>query len=64
MGYLDARHTGFDKVCHIVASRVPRAGPKVQEMKIRMLKRYAALLLVGTRTVSINVDKQPYCKTQ
>lgn len=64
MGYLEARHTGIDRICHIVASRVPRAGPKVQEMKVRMLKRQRALLLVGTHTVSIDVDKSPYRVTQ
>jgi hypothetical protein len=60
MGYLAHRHLGKRKVCHIVASRVPRAGPKVQNLKLEMKKTYDALLYVGTREVRIDVTKAPY----
>lgn len=43
-----ARHRGISKDCHIVASRVPKAGPKVQVMKVKMLKNYQARLFVNT----------------
>jgi len=41
-------HRGIKKECHIVASRVPKAGPKVQQLKIRLLKEKKATLIVNT----------------
>jgi hypothetical protein len=60
MGYLAARHREKRKICHIVASRVPRAGPKVQNLKLQMSRKQKALLYVGTQEVTIHLNKEPY----
>ena len=41
-------HSGCIKQCHIVASRVPKAGPEVQQLKIEMLRKKQAQLTVST----------------
>ena len=41
-------HRGIKKGCHIVASRVPRTGPEVQQLKIEMLRKKQAQLTVST----------------
>ena len=41
-------HRGCKKECHIVASRVPKAGPKVQQLKIELLKKKQAKLTIST----------------
>ena len=41
-------HRGIKKECYIVASRVPKAGPKVQQLKVRLLKEKNATLIVST----------------
>jgi hypothetical protein len=43
-----ARHGKSKRVCYIVASRVPKAGPKVQVMKANMVKLYGVQLFVHT----------------
>lgn len=48
-------HRGIKKECHIVASRVPKAGPKVQQLKIRLLKEKKATLIVSTDHASITI---------
>ena len=60
LGYLSARHT-CKKICHIVASRVPKAGPKVQNLKVEMARKHRVLLHVGTTEVSIQLGVAPYC---
>ncbi len=49
------RHRGIKKECHIVASRVPKAGPKVQQMKVTMLKNKQAQLIVSTDQAFITI---------
>lgn len=39
---------GASKECHIVASRVPKSGPKVQTLKVQMLKQKKTHLFVNT----------------
>ena len=48
-------HRGIKKECHIVASRVPKAGPKVQQLKIRLLKEKKATLIVSTDQAFITI---------
>ena len=48
-------HGECKKECHIVASRVPRAGPKVQQLKITMLKNKQAQLFVSTDQAFVTI---------
>lgn len=48
-------HLGIKKECYIVASRVPKAGPKVQQLKIRLLKEKKATLIVSTDQAFITI---------
>jgi hypothetical protein len=41
-------HQGIKKACHIVASRVPKTGPEVQQMQVEMLRKKHAKLTVST----------------
>jgi len=41
-------HRGTKKACHIVASRVPRTGPEVQQLQVEMLRKKQAKLTVST----------------
>jgi len=43
-----AEHHGIKKACHIVASRVPRTGPEVQQLQVEMLRKKQAKLTVST----------------
>jgi hypothetical protein len=49
-------HKGVKKDCHIVASRVPKAGTKVQQLKIKMLKSKQAQLIVSTDKAFITIE--------
>jgi hypothetical protein len=48
-------HRGIKKECHIVASRVPKASPKVQQLKIRLLKEKNATLIVSTDQAFVSI---------
>ena len=61
IGYLTERHQTCTKICHIVASRVPRAGPKVQNLKVQLARTHRAILFVGTQEVTIRISQPPYC---
>ncbi|MGA9768901.1 MAG: hypothetical protein WBV94_07670 [Blastocatellia bacterium] len=63
MKYLASRHQKLKKVCHIVSSRVPRAGPKVQNLKRQMVQKHKALLFVDTQESNINIEREPYHDT-
>jgi len=56
------RHRESKLVCHIVASRVPRAGPKVQNLKVQMARKYNALLLVDTNEAVVDLQAATYLK--
>ena len=60
IGYLSNRHKVYKKACHIVASRVPKAGPATQVLKAEFAKKYSTLLYVGTQQVRISLSKPPY----
>ncbi|MCO3935654.1 hypothetical protein [Pseudomonas aeruginosa] len=49
------RHRNLEKECRIIASRVPRMGTRLQQMKVEMLKKYGASLLVNTTKSEIFV---------
>ena len=57
------RHSNHKIICHIVSSRSPRLGTEIQNMKLSMARKYKSLLHIGTTSVSINIDKHPYCIT-
>lgn len=57
---LAARHNRVKRVCHIVASRVPRAGPAVQQLKLTMARKYKVPLHVSTTQASIDIRREPY----
>ena len=48
-------HRKIKKECHIVASRVPKAGPKIQQLKVKFKKETAATLIVSTDKQFINI---------
>ncbi len=50
-----SKHDGCKKVCHIVASRVPKAGTETQQLKIKLLKTKQAELIVSTNQAFVNV---------
>lgn len=43
-----AKHQKTKKECHIVASRVPKAGTKAQQLKVKMKKSTQAELIIST----------------
>lgn len=49
------QHKNCIKECHIVASRVPRAGTKVQQLKVQMLKSTQTKLSVHTNMANTTV---------
>jgi len=55
MGYCLERHERFEKKCYIVASRVPKDGQKVQNLKIKMRRSYKARLHIATREEKISI---------
>lgn len=64
LGYFAQLHVSYKKICHIVASRVPKIAPKIQVMKAKMAKYHHASLFLGTCTVCIDLDKSPYKCTE
>lgn len=48
-------HRGCKKECHIVASRVPKTGPEVQQLKIMMKKNKQAQLIVSTNQAFVTI---------
>jgi len=50
-----SEHQGIKKECHIVASRVPKAGAKVQDLKVELLKKKKAKLIVSTDQAFVTV---------
>lgn len=63
IGYTKEKYKDSRKICHIVASRVPKSGPKVQNLKVSMAKKYKVLLKVDTDKTSINITTNHYCET-
>jgi len=59
--HLSDRHKEIKKkFCHIVASRVPKAGPAIQVLQVKMQNQHKAMLKVGTTKVEIDLSKEPY----
>jgi hypothetical protein len=54
-------HENNIRVCVIVARRVPRAGPKVQVLKVKMAKKYQVRLITKTDSTTIDISQPPYC---
>ncbi|TRW94636.1 hypothetical protein [Candidatus Methylobacter oryzae] len=50
-----AEHHGIKKACHIVASRVPRTGPEVQQLQVEMLRKKQAKLTVSTAQAFVTI---------
>jgi hypothetical protein len=55
LGYCDTRHKTWSKECYIVASRVPRAGPKVQVLQVQMKQKHGATLRIYTQEAKIRL---------
>lgn len=50
-----AEHYGIKKACHIVASRVPKTGPEVQQLQVEMLRKKQAKLAVSTARAFVTI---------
>lgn len=50
-----AEHHGIKKACHIVASRVPRTGPEVQQLQVEILRKKQAKLTVSTVQAFVSI---------
>lgn len=50
-----SKHKETKRECHIVASRVPKAGTKVQQLKIQMKKNTQVELIVSTDKAFVTV---------
>lgn len=48
-------HRGAKKGCHIVASRVPKTGPEVQQLKVKMLREKQTQLTISTIQAFITI---------
>jgi hypothetical protein len=48
IGYCKTRHNGLEKECYIVASRVPKEGPKVQNIRKKFKRKYDISIYVST----------------
>lgn len=60
LAYLAGTHGTLKKICHIVASRVPKIGPEIQTFKAQMQKKHRAILIIGTNKVDIDITQDPY----
>lgn len=56
MRYLGKRHRHLKRRCFIVASRVPRSGPQVQNLQVKMVKEFKALLSVETVQTRVRLE--------
>jgi hypothetical protein len=50
-----AKHQNTKKECHIVASRVPKAGTKAQQLKVKMKKNTQAELIINTNQAFVTI---------
>jgi hypothetical protein len=50
-----AKHQNTKKECHIVASRVPKAGTKAQQLKVKMKKNTQAELIINTDKAFVTI---------
>ncbi len=55
MNILKKRHKKVNKMCQIVASRVPKSGTSVANLKENMMKTHKTLLKIGTNKVQMNI---------
>jgi len=49
------KHQNTKKECHIVASRVPKAGTKAQQLKVKMKKNTQAELIINTDKAFVTI---------
>ena len=62
LGHFATHHTRSKKVCHVVSSRVPKAGPSVQQMKVKMKKNHGVILKVDSQQTEICITDSTYSK--
>lgn len=55
MNILKERHVKVKKICQIVASRVPKSGTSISNLKVNMMRTHRTLLKVGTHEVKMNI---------
>lgn len=53
--FCKTQHSKQEKVCHIVSSRVPLQGPKVQILKLKFLRETKSRLEIKCRQASISI---------
>lgn len=54
MDICNSEYSGIDKVCYIVASRIPKIGPKIQRLKIMLSKSHKVMVHLKTRKFIYN----------
>ncbi len=55
LGYCKTVHSGMEKRCYIVSSRVPQSGPKVQVLKKRFLQTHGVQLIIKNWVIEVCV---------
>ncbi len=50
------KHCKAKRICYIVASRVPKAGPKVQNLKMKFAKTYRSEIHVKTQIAEVDLQ--------
>lgn len=60
VAYTQSKHGSSRRFLHIVASRVPKAGPRIQELKVKIAKKTGIRLFVDTDIAYVNISKPPY----
>jgi hypothetical protein len=53
--YCNEKHCKAKKICYIVASRVPKAGTKVQNLKVKFTKTYQSEIHVKTQIAEVDL---------
>lgn len=55
MNILRTRHITTKKICQIVASRVPKSGTNIGNLKANMMRTHKALLQLGTNEIKMKI---------
>ena len=54
--FCESEHREKSKVCFIIASRVPKAGPQIQVLKKKMLQSLSTQLFVSTNRGTVKIS--------
>lgn len=61
LSYCQKVHHGLKRCCYIVASRVPKTGPKVQVLKKKFFQKHKVHLIVKTRVAKVSLPLTEVC---